>query len=208
MSMKKWFVILALAAFWISVRVPFEKTDVAKLSPVSALVFSRKDGRLYITSDRGDIGIGDTLEDALEDMEVTCPCVIFLDTVEYLLVAPGSVDEGALGEFFRPGTYIVWCGPDTDPGEAVDYLRNRNENVTLRDVEMHEAEIPVLLKVDGRYYLNGQIREPDILSGMDDGGAPGPLGNCGTGKRMDNKSGCGDPGGSGFAGDQQGCGKD
>lgn len=157
--MRKWFVIIVLVVFWISIRAPFEKTDVAKLSPVSALVFCRKDGRLCITSDLGDLGMGETLEEALEDMELTCPAMIFMDTVEYLMVVPGAVDEKELGEYFRPGTYIVRCAPGTDPADAVDYLRNRSGNVTLRDVDIHEKRMPVLYEIDGRYYLNGETRE-------------------------------------------------
>lgn len=182
--MRKWFVIIVLAFFWISIRAPFEKTDVAKLSPVSALVFSRKDGCLRISSDLGDLGIGGSLEEALVDMELTCPSVIFLDTVEYLLIGPGSVETEELAEYFRSGAYVLRCGPNTDPAKAVEYLKSRNGNVTLRDVEMNEKQMPVLEDIDGRYYLNEQRRESDTLNWMDGCGDPGTVGDRGAGKRM------------------------
>ena len=194
--------IILLAAFWLSVRVPFEKTDVAKLNPVSALAFSRKDGSLRISSDLGDLGIGGSLEEALVDMELTCSSVIFLDTVEYLLIGPGSVETEELAEYFRSGAYVLRCSSNTDPAKAVEYLKSRKGNVTLRDVEMNEKQMPVLEDIDGRYYLNEQRRDSDNLNWMDDCGDPGTAGDRGAGKRMGCESDNWNTGGSDIARDQ------
>ncbi len=200
--MRKWFTIIALAAFWISIRTPFEKTDVAKLSPVSALVFERRAGKLWVTSNQGDVGSGDTLEEALEDMELTCPARIFLDTVEYLLIAPYSIEIEELSEYFRPGAYTVCCGRGTDPGAAEAYLRSRDTGVTLRDVQMHEKEMPVLYEIDGRYYLNGEERKSTSAFSVDDGGNIGAAGHCCSEERMDDKCCGGNPCGCDPAGHQ------
>ena len=200
--MRKWFVFMVLAAFWVSVRVPFEKTDVAKLAPVSALVFARREGRLFVTSDQGDLGIGNTLEEALEDMELTCSARIFLDTVEYLLVAPGSVEAEELCDYFRPGAYIVRCATDTDPGDAAEYLRNRNGIITLREIDMQEKEMPVLYESDGRFYFDGETRESDSAFCVDDSSGFGSAGDCGPGKRLGDESGDRNSGGSHTAGAQ------
>lgn len=194
--MKKWFVLICLTAFWLSVRVPFEKRDVAQLSPVSAVSLFRKGGKLCVASDRGDVGFGDTLEEALEDMELTCPSVIFLDTVEYLLIGPDSVEYEELTAYFRPGVGVVSCGPDTDPAEAADYLRNRKGSVTLRDVEMGEKEVPFIYTVDGRYYLNGETGEFDTAFCVDSSSDIGAVGDCRAGERMGDESDCGPAWGS------------
>ena len=196
--MKKWSLLIAFAALWISVRVPFEKTDVAKLVPVSALTLVRKDGELYVTSDRGDAGTGETLEEALDDMEMTCSGKIFLDTVEFLLVSPGSVNWVELSDYFRPGTYIVACGPGTDPEKAGNYLRNRKGVATLRDLEMNNKKMPVLQEVDGRYYLNGETGEFVSAMGVDNGSDAVANGDSCAERRLADEFGDWNPFGSGI----------
>lgn len=156
------FVILASAALWLSTRLPFEKTDVGKLSPVSLLLIESCDGKLNILSDRGDSGVGDSLAEALEDLELTSPGRIFLDTVEHLVIMDGTeVDGQALGDYFRPGTYLCVSGGAVDPGEAAEFLRGHRVKMTLREYEVENGPLPVLIQQDGRYYLNGETSRAD-----------------------------------------------
>ena len=155
--MKIWFVILAAAAMWLSTRLPFEKTDVAQLSPVNLILVEMTDGAVCISSDRGDIGVGDTLDEALEDMEQTCSGKIFLDTVDYVLLeGEAKINCEELKEYFRPGTFLCSARGEIEPESAAGYLRGRKLTCTLGRQGSSLGMLPVLEAVDGRYYYHGE----------------------------------------------------
>ena len=71
---------------------PVEKLDVGKLEPVQAVYVSRQAGQVLLETDTEDTGRGNTLEDALTDLEEHCLGIIYLDTAQYLLVAEDAAD--------------------------------------------------------------------------------------------------------------------
>ena len=84
--MKKWLYMLslALAAFLL----PGKGTDVGTLIPVELVRLTAGDGTFVAAADTGDFGIGPTLEDAMADLAASAPGKVFLETADYLLLAP------------------------------------------------------------------------------------------------------------------------
>ena len=155
--MKLWFLIVAAGAMWLSVRLPFEKSDVARLTPVSVLLVESGGGKVVIKSDQGNSGVGECLADALEDMELTSTGNIFFETVEQIIISEDvSVEAEELSDLFRPGTFVWACKDSPDVEEAGKYLQSQEQKTTLRDYEMGNASLPVLIQIDGRFYLDGE----------------------------------------------------
>lgn len=69
---------------------PVQRLDVAKLQPVEAVAVYMEQDIVILKTDTEDIGIGKTTQEALQNLKDTTPAVIYLDTAEYLLVAPGA----------------------------------------------------------------------------------------------------------------------
>ena len=69
---------------------PVQRLDVAKLQPVEAVAVYMEQDMVILKTDTEDIGIGKTTQEALQNLKDTTLAVIYLDTAEYLLVAPGA----------------------------------------------------------------------------------------------------------------------
>lgn len=157
--MKIWFLIMLAAAMWLSIRMPLEKTDIERLSPVTTVLVEQKAGRICVRTDQSHFGTGNDLSEALEDMEMASPGMIFLDTVEHLVISEGvKVDAELLEEHFRPGTYLCVCRGEADPADAAEYLRGHDVKMMLREFGLAKEKMPLLTVLNGRYYLDGETR--------------------------------------------------
>ena len=83
--MKRWLLWAALAVIALAAGLG-DRTDIGKLQPVALLQLSREARTLVIETDTGDMGQGETLEEAFEDLKQSTPAAIFLETADYLLV--------------------------------------------------------------------------------------------------------------------------
>ena len=70
--------------------VPVQRLDVAKLQPVEAVAIYTEQDMVVLKTDTEDMGIGETAQLALQNLKDTTASVIYLDTAEYLLVAEGA----------------------------------------------------------------------------------------------------------------------
>lgn len=147
--MKKWMLALA-ALIWFT---PVKGTDVGKLLPVELVSLRREGETLRMETDTGDFGMGDTLEEAMEDLKRTAQGQIFLETADYLLLSPDSqsVWPELLG-YFRPGTLAYQTVNAVDPEEAAQYLRTRRAGIPLNRME-EAGPLPVIKEEEGRVEL-------------------------------------------------------
>ena len=74
----------------VTLLIPVQRLDVAKLQPVEALAIYEDQGMVVVLTDTEDKGVGETAHQALENLKETTAAVIYLDTAEYLLVAQGA----------------------------------------------------------------------------------------------------------------------
>lgn len=73
--------------------VPVERTDVAKLRPVETVVLYKVGGSYHIKTDTNDAGEGESVQAAFEDLLLTTPGVIYLDTAQYVLVHEDATED-------------------------------------------------------------------------------------------------------------------
>lgn len=145
--MKRWLLYLAVglaaAVFQIS---PFRGTDVGKLLPMELVRVSYAEGEILIETDTGHRGEGDTVEQALGDLEATTPGKIFLQTADFLLVDPEAVDlVGEIAPHLRPGCGICKATKVERLDEAATFLESHEPAVTLMDWDAGKRVLQTLM---------------------------------------------------------------
>ncbi len=155
--MKHWFwylaaLLLAAAVFG----MPFQDVDVAKLQPVQVIGVAQRLSGVVVTTDTGDVGLGESLERALQNLEQTTPGYVFLETAQYLIIN----DEGlpllpALANVLRPGCAVYLLEGEADIGELAAFLAAHPSQVTLRDCAAGNQVLPLLIANGGRFSLAG-----------------------------------------------------
>jgi hypothetical protein len=131
----------------------FRGTDIARLAPVEVIWLSEREGEIFLETDTGDMGRGQSVQGALEDMIKTVPGTIFLDTADYLMVKEGN--EHLIGQMFsllRPSCMICKAEEKPDVKAAAKFLSAHEPDLTLRRYQVEQCEIPVLRERDGRFF--------------------------------------------------------
>lgn len=82
--MKKW-IIMVLALLLLTM-LPDPGTELGELRPVSVLEVETEGRQIRLSTDTMDVGVGETLDGALRNLEDTTPGHVFLDTVENLVI--------------------------------------------------------------------------------------------------------------------------
>lgn len=130
-------VILTLTFF-----APVEPLDIAELLPVEAIAVYTDGIHVVLETDTKNIGRGETVKQALEDLKEKTPAVIYLDTAEYLLVSENAVftlDE--LNEFLKPSVKVSKYNAQGHVKEALQYLRVHPDYKTLKEILSEQKEI-------------------------------------------------------------------
>ncbi len=136
--MKKWlYLIGALAAVGILSRLPHPARDIAKLEPVRAVYLYMERGRLCIETDTGDSGSGKDLTEATADLKSRADGEIFLDTAEFLLLAPEVEINPDFYTHLRPGCKVSYTDAIPDLEAAVAYLAAHPPETTLAHLRPH-----------------------------------------------------------------------
>ena len=130
------------------------RLDIAKLEPAQVLLVEEQAGRVIVTTDMGHLGRGRTLTEAVEDMKQTAAGQVFLDTAEYLLLAPSAekyVPE--LAQLLRPSCRVCVIYGAMELQTAAEYLSVHEPGLTLRDWKINKSEFPKIIASKERVYL-------------------------------------------------------
>lgn len=124
---------------------PFEGTDVGELHPVEVLILQYENGMLSVSTDSGLAGFGDDLQHALKDLKLTTPGEVFLDTVNYVLLAPDCINEiNSLYFYLRPACQVYLFEGEGEFKEVGKYLEGHPSNLTILDCIRDEVKVPLL----------------------------------------------------------------
>lgn len=149
--MKKWiFMLLALLAF---IALPSSGTELGQLHPVSLLVVRTQGKTIQLLTDTLDVGAGETLDTALQNLEDTTPGHVFLDTVEHLILTEQTrflIPQ--LKQLLRPGVTVCVSESELDMQTTPEYLRTHTPQYKLSDTN---ASTPLqrLTYSEERYFL-------------------------------------------------------
>lgn len=152
--MKRWMFFAAL--FIIYLIIPEgQGVDVARLKPVEFLCVCQEAGRVKVIADTQDYGVGNTLEAALTDLERSAEGVVFLDTVDFVLITEQTRDQlPYICKTLRPAARLVLAAGVVEPETAAAYLRAHETELTLMDYRKGRRDLPKLMTGgEGRYVL-------------------------------------------------------
>lgn len=148
--MKRWLCLLIFGA--ITLMFPGKGTDIGELLPVELVSLTVEQGKIVARTDTGDLGIGETLSDAMEDLKASAPGKVFLETADYLLLAPQTEENwNGLDDWFRPGTLTFGVGENVNPEEAAAFLRSHTGGVPLN--RLGEQKMEKVICSEGRVKL-------------------------------------------------------
>ena len=118
----------------ISLCIPVEKADVAKLQPVEAAALCVSNGKIEIYTDTGARGIGDNAQEALEDLINNTAGIVYLDTAKYLLLERETVGQvDYLREELKSGVKLCLWDENENIRSSVKYLSVHNDLPKLKD---------------------------------------------------------------------------
>lgn len=153
--MRHWYIYIVLYAivgiFGLS---PFRGSDIATLSPVEAVWLEAEQGSVRLETDGGDVGVGNSVQAALENMKQTAPSTVFLDTADYLIVKKGS--EGLieqLREILRPSCSLCAAEKMPDLKQAAAFLAVHEPSLKIKNSFAGVGELPLLQEQKGRLIL-------------------------------------------------------
>ena len=151
--MKRWLlyliIIVAISLLGIS---PFQRTDIAQLAPVEVVWLSWEKGRLCLQTDTQDVGYGEDVQSALENMKQTTAGTIFLETADYLIIEQGQ--EQFLEQVYpvlRPSCMVCVAERMPKMDTVVKFLRNHEPKTTLRQLRNGEGTVKHLIEMEGRF---------------------------------------------------------
>ena len=149
--MKHW-IWAALALLALAV-LPSPGTELGQLHPVSLLEAGTTERQVYLKTDTNQIGWGETLDAAIEDLEQTTPGHLFLDTVQTLIVRPDA--KFLLDDFrrqLRPDVRVCQSWDKLDMERVGEYLGEHTPETKLLDADA-DTMLPTLRCTEGRCIL-------------------------------------------------------
>lgn len=132
--------------------LPAQGTDVGKLIPVEVIAVSESGGVVTINTDTGDMGQGNGLEEAFEDMKRTAPGIIYLDTAEYLILEEGLEEMEALRGYLKGDIQVCYAREGLPLEGIANYLSVHKSDVKLKAVS-NDSQIPTITEENGRYLM-------------------------------------------------------
>ena len=149
--MKHW--IWAVLALLVLAVLPSPGTELGQLHPVSLLEAGTAERQVYLKTDTNQIGWGETLDAAIEDLEQTTPGHLFLDTVQTLIVRPDA--QFLLDDFrqlLRPDVRVCQSSDELDLERVGEYLGEHTPETKLMDADA-DTMLPTLRCTEGRCIL-------------------------------------------------------
>ena len=137
-------VILYIIVLLIALCIPVDRTDISNLEPIQAVWVSQENGEYIITTDTEDVGVGESIQQAIAEMKNKSEKIIYLDTAQYLLVNENStaaINEitNHLKQRVRAG---IWNG-DGELARAARYMHTHRVGIKLKDY-LPGSKLPVI----------------------------------------------------------------
>lgn len=133
--------------------MPVKRTDVGKLQPIQTVAVYVTDKGYTMKTDTGDVGVGETVALAIENLEQTTVGVAYLDTAEYLLISEGeeTVPE-ELKAAFKDSVELYWVQGEPDLKSASQFLSVHGKGPTFKSWEKG-VKLPLLVCKNDRMIL-------------------------------------------------------
>ena len=142
--MKKWLYPAVFLAAAILSHLPHPAVDIARLDPVRAIYLYMDGAELTIETDSGDSGTGADLEAAYAALRANAHREIFLDTAEFLILAPDVPISEDFYELLRPTSLVVFSDKKPNLETISDYLTIHPPEITLAHLRATKTQSSAL----------------------------------------------------------------
>lgn len=133
--MKKWICLMAaLTAAGIFARLPHPARDIANLEPVQTIYICMEGQVVYMETDTGASGTGADLAEAAEDLKEKADAEIFLETAEYLILAPEVSITEDFFSILHPSCSVCIAESKPNLARAANYLTIHKPKRILADL--------------------------------------------------------------------------
>lgn len=113
--------------------VPLNRVNVADLLPIEAVAVYRDGDQVVLETDTEHKGAGENAEKALMALKENTPAVVYLDTAEYLLVAPDAAEEAEnLRPHLKATVKVCVCEAAGQVKETAKYLEIHRDLPSLK----------------------------------------------------------------------------
>lgn len=133
--------------------IPVKRTDVGKLQPIQTVALYVADGVYTVQTDTGDMGVGETVALAVENLERTTAGVAYLDTAEFLLISEGEVIAAEeMRITLKDSVELYWVQGQPDLEDASRFLSIHGNGPTYKSWE-NGSKLPILVCKNDRMIL-------------------------------------------------------
>lgn len=113
--------------------VPLNRVNVADLLPIEAVAIYRDGDQVVLETDTEHKGAGENAEKALASLKENTPAVVYLDTAEYLLVAPDAAEQvDSLRPHLKATVKVCVCEAAGKVKETAKYLEIHRDLPSLK----------------------------------------------------------------------------
>lgn len=113
--------------------VPLNRVNVADLLPIETVAIYRDGNQVALETDTEHKGVGENTEKALASLKENTPAVVYLDTAQYLLVAPDAVEEvESLRPHLKTTVKVCVCEAAGKVKDVAKYLEIHRDLPTLK----------------------------------------------------------------------------
>ncbi|MBQ7769480.1 MAG: hypothetical protein IJ403_11460 [Oscillospiraceae bacterium] len=113
--------------------VPLNRVNVADLLPIEAVAVYMDGGQVVLETDTEHKGFGENAEKAFVSLKQNTPAVVYLETAEYLLVAPDAVEQvEILRPHLKPSVKVCVWNAAGKVKDAAKYLEIHRDLPTLK----------------------------------------------------------------------------
>ncbi len=112
--------------------IPIDRIDIGDLEPIQAVWMYEEDGMICLKTDTEDLGSGETVQQALEEMKKNSEGIVYLDTAEYLLVSENMQNQiSKIKPYLNRNVKIAqWIG-ESSIADAARYMKAHKIGVKL-----------------------------------------------------------------------------
>lgn len=116
-------ILIYLAALALTAFAPVTGNEIGRLHPVEVVLVYRDEQQVVIKTDTGDWGTGEDVAAALENLHEITAGYVYLDTADYLLIAPGAQEDAdQLRCVLRSKLRLCYADREADLKLAAQYL--------------------------------------------------------------------------------------
>lgn len=129
--MRKVIYVVILALLFLA---PLDRVDVADLLPIEAVAVYMEDGNVVLETDTENVGRGEDVKQALDNLKEVTPAVVYLDTAELLIVSKDAkiwVDD--LRQYLKQDVGVCVGDAKNRVKEMAKYLDVHGQTIKLKD---------------------------------------------------------------------------